>query len=109
MHAQRKLARLAAILSSVQSESVERLEGLFKQPGERGYNADAEKPPEEWGPRTRCALVWATSTEEGKARIIRALQRWPSVQKMLPRARKRTLNVTKSHEATGPAPAAKLS
>jgi hypothetical protein len=113
MRDQRKQDRLAGALSrtveSVKQESVQRLEGLFKQPGEPGYNATAEKPPEEWGPRTRTALLWATTTPEGRRALERVLQRWPSVHKMLPSARKRGGKVSKLHATTDSARAAKLS
>jgi hypothetical protein len=108
-----KEARLRGFVSSVLAEArqgtARRLEGLLASPGEPGYNANAEKPPEKWDKDTRAWVKVAAMCPEAKHVLERVLHRWPSVQKMLSPARKRARNVTKSHEATVPAPTAKLS
>jgi hypothetical protein len=105
----RREARLRRIVDSAIEDGARRLEGLLKQPGGPGYDANAEKPPEEWGPRARTAVLLAAASPTGRHALERVLQRWPSVQKMLPRAGKGSRKIVKLHEPTDSAGAAKHS
>jgi hypothetical protein len=72
MEAERELGR--AIIAKVTRKAAQTIAGLYKRPGERGYNIDADLPWSECSVKTRASLLlvkgMAAEPEQGDGRLF---------------------------------------